>query len=214
VPGSPGQSAFPFGLTFAYASVALTWPLYAGAVHTVRARPELRGIAAAAAALMVAVAVLAELGFTGNIRYVTLPAALVCLLGGVGLPPLVASLAPRWRRIAAVPAGLAVAVSLGIVVWGGVRLVREERDFGYGLDGAIAAAGGGTAVRACGQVATGKFERQALAYRLRLPSEDVWTHAVASGIAFKRGDRAVPGAERLPVRARVGEWIVRASCSP
>jgi hypothetical protein len=214
VPGSPGQSAFPFGLTLIYAAGFLTWPLYAGALYATRTRRDLRGIAVAAAALMVTVATLAEFGFTGNIRYVTLPAALVCLLGGVGLPPLVSSLAPRRRRFAAVPAGIALAVSVGLVIWGGVRLVREERDFGHALDAAIAAAGGRAAVRDCGQAATGKFERQALAYRLHLPSEDVWTHAAAAGIAFKRGSRAVPGAERLPVRAAADPWTVRARCSP
>jgi hypothetical protein len=228
VPGSPGQSAFPFGLTFAYASISLAWPLYAGAVYAViRARRDARavrgegvgggdrtllGIAAAAAVLMLAVATLAELGFTGNIRYVTLPAALVCLLGGVGLPPLVGTLAPRWRQIAAFPAGLAVAASLGIVAWSGVRLARDEREFGTGLDHAIAAAGGAAAVRACGQVATGKFERQNVAYELHLPSAEVWTHAVSPGLALQRSDRTVAGATQLPVRARVDEWTVRARC--
>jgi hypothetical protein len=228
VPGSPGQSAFPFGLTFAYASIALTWPLYAGAIHAIlRARRDERarrqegmgpgdrtllGIAAAAAALMVTVATLAELGFTGNIRYVTLPAALVCLLGGVGLPPLVATLAPRWRQIVAFPAGLAVAASIGIVAWGGVRLVRDAREFGGGLDRAVAAAGGSAAVRACGRVSTGKFERQNVAYRLHMRSEDVWTHAMRPGIALQRADREVPGAQQLPLRARAGGWTVRADC--
>jgi hypothetical protein len=217
VPGSPGQSAFPFGLTFVYASVSLAWPVYAGAVYAiVRARREgnraVPAIAGGAAVLMVTVACLAELGFTGNLRYVTLPAALVCVLGGLGLPGLVGSLTPARRRVAAVPAGIAVAVSVGLVVWSGVRLVRDERTYGARLDAAIAAAGGTTAIRACGQVAATPFERQALAYRLHLPSEDVWTHAETPGIAFIRGHRRLPNAAALPIRHRLPGWTLRAHC--
>ncbi len=212
VPGSPGQSAFPFGLTFVYAAGFLTWPLYAGAVQAVRARPELRGIAAAAGALLFTVAVLAEFGFTGNIRYATLPMALVCLLGGVGLPPLVRSLAPRWRTVLAVPAAIAVVVSIGIVVDGGGRLARDERQFGSGLDRALAHFGGVSAVRECGRVSTGPFERQHVAYALRLPAVEVFTHAVTPGIALQRSDRDFPGQQQLPLRARVRDWTIRARC--
>jgi TRAP-type C4-dicarboxylate transport system permease small subunit len=218
VPGSPGQSSFPFGLTFAYASVAVSWPVFAGAVYAVaRARREPRdrvvpAIGAAAAVLTVTVALLAEAGFTGNIRYVTLPAALVCLLGGLGLPGLVRALSDRWRRVAAVPAAIAVAVSVGIVAWGGVRLAREERALGSRLDHVIAAAGGPAAIKRCGQVSVTKFERQALAYRLHLPSADVWTHSVTPGIAFIRNHNRLPGAAALPVRVQLPSWTLRSAC--
>ncbi len=211
VPGSPGDSSFPLGLTFVYASIFLPWPLYAGAIRTVlrrRGEPLVRHLALAAAGLMVTVALLAEVGFTGNIRYVTLPMAMVCVLGGLGLPELARSV----PRIAFVPAAVAVLVSLGIIVSGGVRLAHDERDFGHGLDAAIAAAGGTAAVRACGQVATTRFERQNVAYRLDLPSKDVWTHAVRPGIALVRAGERLPGAARLPVNARAPNWAVRSAC--
>lgn len=208
VEGSPGASAFPFGMTFVYASIMLTWPLYAGALWLVwrDRRTVVRAIAAAATVMMVAVAVLAELGFTGNIRYVTLPAALVCVLGAVGVVGL-----PRPRPAVAL-AVAGVAVSFGIVVHGAVRLAREEVAFGAQLDAAVEAAGGERAIRSCGQVATSPFERQALAYRLELPPAEVWTHAERPGIALIREGTETPGAEVLPVTARVDGWTVRRYC--
>ncbi len=110
-------------------------------------------------------------------------------------------------------AGVGVAVSVGIVVHGGVRLAREELTFGSRLDAAVEAAGGETAIRSCGQIATTPFERQALAYRLELPPADVWTHAERPGIALIRDGREAPGADALPVVARVDDWTIRRYCS-
>lgn len=217
VPGSPGASAFPFGMTFVYASIALPWPLYAGALWTLRRRRRADlAVAAAATALMIVIGLLAELGFTGNIRYVTLPAALVAVLGALGLPELAAAVRSRLRpvpaRVVALLAVVAAGVGVGIVAHGAVRLVREDRLFGPRLDAAFAAAGGPAAIRACGQVSTTAFERQAVAYRLHLPSEDVSTTASAPGIAFLREDRPLEGSDALPVLARVPGWTVRRAC--
>lgn len=217
VAGSPGQSAFPFGLTFAYASIMLAWPFYAGAVWAVRKRPgPVRGIAAAATALMVTVGLLAELGFTGNIRYVALPAALVAVLGGVGLPGVAAAarerFGPRVFAVTSLAAAFAVCVCVGIVGYGGVRLTREEYVFGSRLDAVIAAAGGEEAIRACGQISTTRFERQALAYRLELPPGEVWTTAERPGIALIRGEREHPNASALPVVTRLPDWTLRRAC--
>lgn len=217
VAGSPGQSAFPFGLTFVYASIMLAWPLYAGAVWAVRARRgAVRGIAAAATTLMVTVAVLAEFGFTGNIRYVALPAALIAVLGGVGLPAAAAAararFGPRGRGVLTLAAGLAVCVCVGIVAYGGARLTREEYAFGSRLDAAIAAAGGEDAIRACGQVSTTRFARQALAYRLELPPAAVWTTAARPGVALIRAGEEHPNAAALPVVARLETWTLRRAC--
>ncbi len=210
VPGSPGQSSFPFGLTLVYSAIFLPWPLYAGAIYAVvkQRTPFVRALGLAALGLLLTVALLAEVGFTGNIRYVTLPMAAICVLGGLGLP----ELARRAPRLAFVPAAIAVAVSVSIVVTGAVRLARDERDLGPRLDGAIAAAGGVAAVRACGRVATAPFERQRLAYRLRLPSRDVWTHAGAPGIALVRTGKKLPNTAVLPVRRRLPSWTIRSAC--
>ena len=128
VDGSPAQSAFPFGLTLVFAAGFLPWPLYAGAAYAGRRAWRSRRtfadgavllLVATAAFLLVLIGVMAELGFTGNIRYATLPGALLAVAGGVGLPPLVAAgrerLRPWQLRAAAGAAGVAVLVSLVVV---------------------------------------------------------------------------------------------------
>ena len=95
VPDSPAQAARPFLAVFENSSSALWPPAYAGAVIAVvlalmRVRRDPRAavvlaLAAVSTLLMLEVAVLAEIGFTGNLRYVALPSALVCVLAGVGL---------------------------------------------------------------------------------------------------------------------------------
>ena len=53
-------------------------------------------MAAIGTVLMVAVAAMTQAGFAGNLRYVALPAALVCVLAGAGWVGLVRGAAPRW----------------------------------------------------------------------------------------------------------------------
>ncbi len=52
---------------------------------------------------MIAVALMTEAGFAGNLRYVALPAALVCVLAGAGWVELCGILR-RWAPVAAVAA--------------------------------------------------------------------------------------------------------------
>ena len=57
-------------------------------------------VAGAATGLWVAaVAVMAELGFTGNIRYLAVPAGLLAVLGGIGVGWLLEALAPGRARL-------------------------------------------------------------------------------------------------------------------
>ena len=216
VAGSAGDTSFPFGLTFVYATIALVWPLYAGAAYSiVRARRERDlnrlGLAAAAGVILVTVAALAQVGFTGNLRYLTLAAAFIGLLGAAGLPPVVRALSPLWRAVAFVPAVAGVVVACVILGHEIDKLARNERALGAGLDRAIAQAGGRRAVLRCGHIATGDFERQNLAYKLDVPSRRVGVLARAPGISFERAGRPVDG-EDLPVRFVSGVWTVAASC--
>ena len=55
-------------------------------------------LGAVAAALMVAVAAMTQAGFAGNLRYVALPAALVCVLAGAGWVDLVRDAGRALRR--------------------------------------------------------------------------------------------------------------------
>ena len=88
-------------------------------------------LAAAAALWVAAVAVMAELGFTGNIRYLAVPAGLLAVLGGVGVGWLI-ELAPPARRLAAGGAAAALLLSFAFVpARAGVRwlsVAREQHD--------------------------------------------------------------------------------------
>jgi hypothetical protein len=218
VPGTPGQSAFPFGSALLLGLVFLVWPLYAGAVAAVREGDRaVVVLAAGAAGLMLVVAAMAQAGFTGNIRYATLPGALACVVGGVGLPGLVerarVRLRPRVAQGLALLGVAAVCVSVGVVVVNVANLVKQEREWGGALTAAIDRAGGPAAVRDCGRVQTAPFERQVLAYRLELPPRVVFTHGSHQGIAFVLDGKTLPEAALLPVAARTRGWTIRTSCS-
>src|SRR4029450_12843905 len=101
----------------------------------------------------VIVALLAEGGFTGNLRYVTLPAAVVCVLAGVGWVRLVS-----WARAAAGfgPAGVAAVAILAAVPWTvegvaelrrGLDRVRTTAELSDDLPKLIDEAGGWRAVQ-------------------------------------------------------------------
>src|SRR3954452_17978506 len=122
VPNSPAQAAHPFLAVFSNSASALWVPAYVGGVLAVLlalagqlergARAVVLALAAASTTLMVTVAVLAEIGFTGNLRYVALPASLVCVLAGVGWAEAVRFV----RRRAGARVGVAVAALLVVAV--------------------------------------------------------------------------------------------------
>ena len=66
-------------------------------------------LAALSTTLMVAVALMTEAGFAGNLRYVALPAAMVCVLAGAGWVGLFELLR---RRAGLAAAGVLAAVAL------------------------------------------------------------------------------------------------------
>jgi hypothetical protein len=216
VPNSPGSSEHPFLETFTNSAKALTYAAYAGAVAALvpawRDR-RILALAAASSLLMVIVAFLAKSGFTGNIRYVALPMALLAVLAGVGWG-WVASVVPAK----AVLAVLALAALPGLI-GAGQTLQRNldrmgELDKTYGeLPRVIATAGGRDGVLRCGQVYTGPFQTQILAYRLHLHQKQVGIRPrVPGAILDVNGTRlgGTPGFER--VRLRTNRWVLRTSC--
>jgi hypothetical protein len=218
VPGSPGTSSFPFLMTFLNGAVMLSIPVYAGALRAVisawRSRNRaVLAVAGGAAVLMTTVALLAENGFTGNLRYVTLPASLLCVLAGIGLPELAADLQHRGvRRSAAVVAGVSVLVGVGVLGWGGYRLLRDEGRYGRQLPALIERVGGERAIKACRPVAASPFQRQAVAWRLHLRQRQVTTRPQGSGTALAFRDTRIGRDARMPVRADTDRWVLRSSC--
>jgi hypothetical protein len=166
---------------------------------------------------MVVVALMAEAGFTGNLRYVALPAALVCVLGGIGLPGVVEAVRRRGAvGLAAMPlAALAAAFSCALLVRNGLQLAEEERVYGRQLGEVIERLGGAPRIRACGPVGASAFETQAVAYRLDLRQADVRRGTTqARGTVLARAGTTVARDGVLPVRLRHGDWVVRHSCPP
>jgi hypothetical protein len=229
---NPDSAAFaehPFAEVFRRSWYVLMPPVLLGAVIGFVLSP--RGLrlafAAGAAVLMVMVGAMTQAGYAGNLRYVALPAALLCALAGAGWVDLVRSTRRRWGSpAAAAVAVLVVALCAPFVVREvgtfitDLRLTRAEAALYGNLDEAVAAAGGAAHVRRCGAVSTGRFDTMALTWRLHVHIDRVGIFPFGPGTIFGSRryslTRSRPSALSLDPRyARVAgtsHWIVRARC--
>jgi len=118
------------------------------------------------------VALMTNDGFSGNSRYLIMPAAIACVLGGVALGWVVRALpAALTRRPFVVPL-IAVVAAVGFAA-PSVHRVDNVRDSVYyqarlkdGLSGVIERAGGRDRLLACGTPYTGAFQVPAVAWQL------------------------------------------------
>jgi hypothetical protein len=238
-PDSAAFAASPFLEVFRRAGSVLSLPVLVGAVVALvaaagaslkRASGETRfsarlrlALGLTATVLMIGVALMTEAGFAGNLRYVALPAALVCVLAGVGWVELVRGARTRFGAAAAV--GLAVllaGVSVPLVAQGArtvdrdLGLIHSEADFYGSLKGVVARAGGSEAVRACGGIFTGDFQVQALAYYLHVHGMQVTIppEVAPPGTVFGPRYSALSRDERFPLLFETRKWIVRRACAP
>jgi hypothetical protein len=178
-------------------------------------------LAGVATALMIAVALMTQGGFAGNLRYVALPGAMVCVLAGAGWVALVRGARARFgARWAAVLAVAIAAASLPFVLADvsalrrDTRLVRSEASFyGDSLKVAIARAGGPERVKACGAVITGPFQVQAMAWYLGMHGRDVKIFPFPPGTAFAPRFSALSYDPRFTTVAETKKWIVKTSCT-
>jgi hypothetical protein len=95
------------------------------------------------------------------------------------------------------------------------NLVRtRETDRLYGaLPGFIERAGGRAAVLRCGQVFTGPYSTQAVAYRLHVKEREVGLHPVSPGTVLDGvGSRLGTGNADYTLKLRSTEWILRSTC--
>jgi hypothetical protein len=229
VAGTPAQAAVPFLATFSHSESALSWAVYAGAVigaalalwTWVRERrvTVTLGLAALAVVLMLIVALLAQAGFTGNLRYVTLPAAILCVVAGVGWVSFVRLGRRRWGTpgaVAAVVVALAVCVPLLIGSFDKLgtklRAVKDDADLSEALPPAIRRAGGIAAVTRCRPVRTADVDVPRVAYALELPSRDISDHPQPPGTVLVPNGSHAAGDTRMRLLAHNGEWTIRASC--
>jgi hypothetical protein len=200
-------------------------PVYVGGVIATAValwrRDTLRiALAVMAAILMVAVALMTQGGFAGNLRYIALPAALVCVLAGAGWVEMVRGARRRWGVLAA-SAAAAVAIAAWVpFVANDYSTLREDWDlivkeadfYGPNLRSVIAKAGGEGRIKSCGEVFTGPFQVQAVAWYLHLHGNQVSIFPFGPGTALSQGGSHLSVDPRYPEITKTRRWTVGSSC--
>jgi hypothetical protein len=174
-----------------------------------------RGLAAGALAWVALVAVMTQAGYAGNPRYNVAPAAIACVLAGLGV------VAVARRRAA----GLVLAAALGAATLAftagdlsdqvdelGARADRREQ-----LDVLVARAGGPADVRRCGPAYTNQPMKAMLAWRLDVALEHLADRPRPPGTVFRAPPGydegpALPAAPGFAPRAREGAWELLVAC--
>jgi hypothetical protein len=151
------------------------------------------------------VALMTSDGFSGNIRYLIMPAAIVCLAAGVGIGWLANAVLGRFVAGASVLAlALGVAVGLWFAQPARETLPLDHDAISYqarlsdNVPGLIARAGGPGRVKACGRVYTGPFQVPLVAWNLHLHTTQVKSLAppVRPAVVFRA--KSVLGARPGP----------------
>ncbi|HEU4973665.1 MAG TPA: hypothetical protein VFT50_01145 [Baekduia sp.] len=229
VPGSPAQADIPFLAVFSNSAKALPWPVYVGAVAgaalalaaLVRRRvitaPLMIG--AAATVYMLVVAAFAQIGFTGNVRYVIPAAGLLAVLSGIGWVQGAHAVAARWGRR---PAGIAVAVAVAAAVLSvaagighladQVRNTRDAVRLNRALEPVLRDAGGAGPILRCGSVVTGPFQTPIVAWELGVHQRRVGLDPTAPGTIVAPATSRLARDARFPLVTENGRWVVRSTC--
>ena len=221
---SAANAAHPFLAVFERSSSVLTAPVYLGAIIAVllalRVRDRLvLALAAGSTVIMLTVAAMTQVGFAGNLRYVELPAAIVCVLAGVGWVRL-ASAAWAWRGALPVAAVLGAGAVFALpYVRGDIRALRtsaanvaDEADVYGAAPEAIAAAGGEAKLKACGPILAGAFQTQTVAWYLHLHQTEVQIYASTPGTKVTTDFSSLANDPRFPTYSRTGHWVIGSSC--
>jgi hypothetical protein len=188
-----------------------------------------RALAAGALAWVAIVALMTQAGYAGNPRYNVAPAAIGCVLAGVGVAAVArrgartsAERRRRTRRAGLLLAGGLAAATLAFTAgdlsaqWDelGARADRRAQ-----LDALVERAGGPAAIRGCPPVRTNQPMKAMVAWRLHVAMEHLADPPGASGSVLQApagydGGPALPPAPGFPRRERAGEWTLAARCPP
>jgi hypothetical protein len=195
--------------------MAMVVALVAGAVfRRLPARRDLAvvGMLIVGAGLWVAeVALMTSDGFSGNIRYLIMPAALVCLVAGIGVGWLARAVLGRYVAGTTVLA-LALAAVIGVkfaepareTLRADIDAVTFQARMSDQVAGLVARAGGPARVRACGDIYTGPFQVPLVAWNMRLHTTQVSSLApIRPAVVFRT--RPVPGARPYPPVRSLGD---------
>jgi hypothetical protein len=176
-------------------------------------------MATIATVLMVSVAAMTQLGFAGNLRYVALPAAFVCVLAGAGWVWLIRSTAARLGAVAAAALTALVAAGAAPFVRSdahalhlAVQRIEAEADLYGTVPDAIRAGGGEANLKSCGVVYTGAFQTQTVAWYMHLHEMDTEIFAFPPGVTIAASYSALSHDPRFPTIARTRKWVIGASC--
>ncbi len=130
------------------------------------------GLALGGAVWVLEVAVMTNDGFSGNTRYLIMPAAIACVVAGIGIGWFVRALPRRVVGGAVAVAVLALVAATGFAAPSVHRLEAVRASVYYqarladGLADAVARAGGRDRLLACGTPYTGAFQVPAVAWLL------------------------------------------------
>jgi hypothetical protein len=160
-----------------------------------------------------------QAGFAGNLRYVALPAALVCVLAGAGWVDLVRGAARRFGRAPAVGIAVALAAAATPFVLADVDdlrfdldVVRAESELYDRLPAIVAKAGGAEELLGCGPVYAPPFEVQAVAWAMHVHSSQVGIFANPPGTVLAGHFSALGHDPRFPEVNKNRRWYVGRNC--
>jgi hypothetical protein len=192
--GSPAFARCPFCAEL----TGQAWPMAIGPVKIgvllalLAAGPRARVLVAAAGAWILEEAVLTQIGFSGNDRYLICPVAVLIVVAATGW-----GIAMRGRVRMAVAATLAAASMLllpgrGPGAFG--HVLRFDNGLRNDMTGAVDAAGGSRRLLACGPVQTNPSEAPLLAWTVNASLRSTESDSGAVRIQAANG----PGAKALP----------------
>ncbi len=230
-PGSPAFAAHPFLEVLQRASGLLAPPVLVGAGVAVvlaikrgRSRPDSGDVrtivllAGSATALILLVALMTQAGFAGNLRYLALPAALVCVLAGIGWARLVSEVAERrglraaWVATAVLVAGsIPFALSYTASLDSSLGWVKREAAASRDLSRAIAQSGGAAAA-GCGGVYTGPYTVQLVAWELHRHGSQVGLTPRVPGTIYNPRGSSPAQDRRFTAVASTQGWTVARAC--
>jgi hypothetical protein len=181
----------------------------------------LLGLPVAVIAFVVLVALMTELGYSGNLRYLLLPAALMAVAGAAAVAHLARAAGGRLTALLGVLATAALVASAALhvpVLRTDLAELAYEGHLYHDLGRAVSEADG-AGVADCGRPVTGPYHVPAVAWHLHVHTGTVGLEPEAETIVFRAPTRPGTGAapplsalESVPEVAREGEWEVFATC--
>jgi hypothetical protein len=225
-PGQPALAERPALETLEGFATMLPLPVLlaalAVAVLAVFSREPLPLALAGAGAVWVAiVAAMSEAGYSGERRYLLVPAACAAVLAGAGAGRAYAAAQARAPRLVAPAAALLLAVAVAISAPAARRLgddLAYAAELRSDLAVAVERSGGAERLRACGPLYAGRSRFPLVAWHVGSHISDLDLEPHASGVVLR--SRLTPDEPKTPalpagfrLLARAGAWEVHVECA-